>query len=104
MIAVTNLLFPSLFEGFGLPIIEAMSFGKPVFSSTKTSLKEIGGNCAFFWDNFTPEHMQEVINKNLDTFYKNPNLAKQNIDYAMSFSYGRHIKTYWQIYLQLLQF
>ena len=97
-------LFPSLFEGFGLPIIEAMSFGKPVFSSTKTSLKEIGGNCAFFWDNFTPEHMQEVINKNLDTFYKNPNLAKQNIDYAMSFSYGRHIKTYWQIYLQLLQF
>jgi len=39
--------FPSLREGFGFPVLEAMTFGKPVFLSNKTSLPEIGGSHAF---------------------------------------------------------
>jgi glycosyltransferase involved in cell wall biosynthesis len=96
-------LFPSLFEGFGLPVIEAMSFGKPVFSSKETSLKEVGGDCAFFWDDFEPEHMKMVIDNNLANFYANPALAQKNIDYAKSFSYKDHIETYFNIYRSLFK-
>lgn len=95
-------LFPSLFEGFGLPIIEAMAFGKPVFSSQETSLKEIGGNCAFFWNNFEAEHMKSVIDSNLQLFYQRPELSTRNINYARSFSYAKHMKEYVEIYSKLL--
>ena len=42
-------LFPSLTEGFGLPVVEAMSVGKPVFLSNRTSLPEVGGLDAVYW-------------------------------------------------------
>ena len=54
-------LFPSLAEGFGLPPVEAMYFGKPVFLSEKTCLPEIGGDAAYYFQNFEPEHLREVF-------------------------------------------
>lgn len=95
-------LFPSLFEGFGLPVIEAMYFGKPVFTTGETSLKEIGGGFTFIWDNFEPEYMKDVVVDNLRDFYLSPLRAKQNIDYAKSFSYEKHMESYLKIYMQLL--
>ncbi len=95
------LLFPSLFEGFGLPVIEAMQFGKPVFSSKKTSLKEIGGKFAYYWDNFEPEHMKSVIDSNLAAFYPNNELVHQVKEYAYSFSYEKHFEEYEKLYEKL---
>jgi glycosyltransferase involved in cell wall biosynthesis len=57
--------FPSLAEGFGMPVIEAMLLGKPVFTSTFASLPEIGGKHAFYWMNFDPDHMAEVVTNGL---------------------------------------
>lgn len=91
-------LFPSLFEGFGLPVIEAMQFGKPVFSSKETSLKEIGGECAYFWDNFDPQYMKSVIDDNLEKFKNSSKLQEKNIAYAHSFSYEKHFEQYVQLY------
>ena len=45
-----SLLFPSLYEGFGLPVLEAMLCGTPVVSSSCTSLPEVGGDAALFFD------------------------------------------------------
>jgi len=95
-------LFPSLFEGFGLPVIEAMSFGKPVFSSKETSLKEIGGDCSFFWNNFEPEHMKEFIDTLLNNFYKSSDLAKKNINHSKLFNYKTHMEKYLKEYENLL--
>jgi len=96
------LLFPSLFEGFGLPVIEAMSFGKPVFTTEETSLKEIGGGLTYVWDNFEAAYMKSVIDKNLAVFYSSPLNAQKRIDYARSFSYEKHMTRYLKIYNELI--
>jgi hypothetical protein len=48
--AAALLVFPSLFEGFGLPLLEAMHFGTPVACSDVCSLPEVGGEAARFFD------------------------------------------------------
>lgn len=58
-------LFPSKAEGFGLPPLEAMSLGKPVFLSTLTSLPEIGGNQAFYWPQLEPEAMAAQLKRQM---------------------------------------
>lgn len=95
-------LIPSLLEGFGLPVIEAMQFGKPVFSSPATSLREIGDRYAYFWDSFEPEEMKRAIDENLDTFYQDPALAEAEKQYAKSFASDRHFEEYQKIYNSLL--
>ncbi|WP_426785039.1 glycosyltransferase [Rahnella variigena] len=51
------LLFPSLYEGFGLPVIEAMSSGTAVITSSTTSLPEVAGDAAILVD---PENTEEI--------------------------------------------
>ena len=59
-------LFPSLMEGFGLPPIEAMFFGKPVIVARRTSLPEICGEGAAYWDDFEPESMRRITQTWID--------------------------------------
>jgi len=96
-------LFPSSFEGFGLSVIEAMQFGKPVFSSSLTSLKEIGGSCAYFWDTLEPQAMKNLIDEKLDEFYQNPKYAEAEKKYADTFSYNKHFEKYDKIYSVILK-
>jgi glycosyltransferase involved in cell wall biosynthesis len=66
-------MHPSKAEGFGLPVIEAMSVGKPVFLSNLTSLPEIAGSAAFYFLSFEEQHIQQ-------TFFKGMQLFKDNMD------------------------
>ena len=61
----TGFLFPSLTEGFGLPPVEAMYFGKPVFLARRTCLPEIGGDAAFYFDDFESAAMKAVVQAGL---------------------------------------
>ncbi|MBR1685922.1 MAG: glycosyltransferase family 4 protein [Clostridia bacterium] len=54
-------VFPSLFEGFGLPLLEAMNAGKPILCSNVTSIPEIVGNCAVFFDPYDPESVCQAL-------------------------------------------
>jgi glycosyltransferase involved in cell wall biosynthesis len=51
-------IFPSLYEGFGMPLLEAMAFGKPVLCSNVTSLPEVAGDAALYFD---PRRPQEIV-------------------------------------------
>lgn len=55
------LVFPSLYEGFGLPVLEAMAAGVPVVSSHAGSLPEVAGDAALFFDPLSDEDMAEKI-------------------------------------------
>ena len=90
-------VFPSIGEGFGLPVLEAMQFGKPVFLSTSTSLPEIGGDAAFYFDDFNKEAMQAVFEKGMNDFVKN-NGKEKVIQQAAKFSWHDAAKEYLQLY------
>jgi glycosyltransferase involved in cell wall biosynthesis len=91
-------VFPSLSEGFGLPVIEAMSFGKPVFLSNLTSLPEIGGNEAFYWDNFEATHMRHVFEKGMQCFTNDKGKEERLRQYASDFSWERTAEAYLSLY------
>ncbi len=95
------LMMPSKLEGFGLPVIEAMRFGKPVFCSTLTSLPEIGGDQAFYWENFEPGYMANVVRKGLEAFLE-PGRKESEIAYAGRFDYEEYTKKYIELYRKIL--
>jgi glycosyltransferase involved in cell wall biosynthesis len=96
--------FPSIREGFGLPPIEAMKFGKPVFLSTYTSLPEIGGDAAYYWDNFDPEYMRDHFYKCMDDFNANKkirtDLLKERADF---FTWDKSAAEYISVYREILR-
>lgn len=89
------LLFPSLCEGFGLPVVEAMQWGKPVFCARATALPETGGEHAFYFDDFTAEAMATVVREGLSQFTPGRQDAEQA--YAATFGYDRHLECYRKI-------
>ena len=96
-------LFPSLAEGFGLPIIEAMYHGKPVFCSDRTSLPEIGGDCVFYFNHdFEPRAMQEELQKGLEAYHAGEIPPEKIIARAISFSWEKAAKEYYDIYEKML--
>ena len=92
-------LFPSIAEGFGLPVIESMYYGKPVFLSTYTSLPEVGGPHAYYFDSFEPEAMCKTLTEGLHNFTSNRSAAIR--EWALQFSWEKAAGEYWQIYHQL---
>lgn len=59
--AAEALVYPSLVEGFGLPVIEAMACGTPVVTSNRSSMREIAGNAAVLVDPGDPESIAEGV-------------------------------------------
>ena len=94
-------VFPSLTEGFGLPVVEAMSLGNPVFLSNLTSLPEIGGKEAYYWQNFNPEHMIEIFEKGLNNFSNDHEKSERSIKWSEQFSWENAANAYLDLYEQL---
>lgn len=95
--------FPSLFEGFGLPMIEAMANGTPVVSSDRTSLPEIGGDAAIYFD---PQNIEQMAHA-LYLVATQPNLreemARRGRERARHFTWERAADAYMQLFLRVRQ-
>lgn len=93
-------LFPSFLEGFGLPVVEAMSVGKPLFISKLTSLPEIGGEDAFYFDGFDPESMKKTIAEGLAMFTEDQSIRL--VKRSTQFSWDEAATEYLKLYQQLI--
>lgn len=93
---------PSLAEGFGIPPVEAMYFGKPVFLSRLTSLPEIGGDLAFFFDDFSGEKMNEVFLNGMEIVKNDSEMPSKLHQHALKFGYQKMAESYENLYRKLL--
>ncbi len=95
----TALVFPSLYEGFGLPIIEAQACGCPVFTSDRAPMTEVGGAAAIYFDPTQPDRAAQVIANNLDTLEGQIAAGFENVK---RFTTDRMIDDYVQVYQNLV--
>ncbi len=100
--AARILIMPSLLEGFGFPVIEAMACGTPVLCSNASSLPEIAGNAALLFDprssaDLTNNLLQLLENQKLATDMKNKGITR-----ASHFSWQKHISELIKVYYSVL--
>jgi glycosyltransferase involved in cell wall biosynthesis len=96
------LLYPSLFEGFGFPVVEALSKGKPVITSNTTSLPEVAGDAAILIDPLSPwdiaEGMQSLENPQVYT-----SIEKRTLPQAQKFSWEKASQEIMQCYADVMK-
>lgn len=92
--------FPSLAEGFGAPVVEAMMFGKPLFLSHRTSLPEVGGNAAFYFTSFDPEYMQRVFKEGMQRYHQT-NMSAAIMERGKEFDWQKSAAQYLDVYQSL---
>lgn len=91
-------VFPSLAEGFGLPVVEAMYLGTPVLLSRHTSLPEIGGDVASYFDSFEPEEMGSTLEKIFSESSSAKKTTEKLISQAKLFSWQEAASSYMHLY------
>ncbi|MCC7353156.1 MAG: glycosyltransferase family 4 protein [Anaerolineae bacterium] len=81
--------YPSLYEGFGLPVLEAMASGTPVMTSTASSLPEVAGDAALLVDPYDVDAMAQAILRLLNDQALRGELVARGLRRASSFSWAR---------------
>jgi glycosyltransferase involved in cell wall biosynthesis len=95
-------IFPSLYEGFGLPILEAMACGCPTLSSNMASLPEIGGKAAHFFDPKEIDDMAEAIKKVCEDSVYRQKLAQGGPKHVKTFSWESSTKKHMELFKTVL--
>lgn len=94
-------IFPSLYEGFGMPVLEAMAFGKPVACSNVTSLPEVAGDAAIFFDPRNAGEIAAVISQINDDSMLLNTLANKGRQQAAALGNAQQMaQKYWHVFVQ----
>jgi glycosyltransferase involved in cell wall biosynthesis len=95
------LVMPSLYEGFGFPVLEAMAVGTPVICSDTSSLPEVAGDAAIFF----PPHDQNALATAIENLIQSPSLAEElrrkGLAQARQFTWQRTAEQTLEIYREV---
>src|SRR5438045_8087837 len=89
-------VFPSIYEGFGLPPLEAMACGTPVIASNVTSIPEVVGDAALLVEPLDPQQMCDAMRRIIDDADLAQSLKRRGIERAAQFTWtetARHFVT-----------
>ncbi len=96
-------LFPSIAEGFGIPVVEAMHFERPIILSSHTCLPEIGGNAAYYFADFDPDLMMRNLQDAVNDFSSNPNKKQAMAERSKMFNWDLAAEKYIDLYNKILE-
>src|SRR3989304_4074640 len=91
-------VYPSFFEGFGMPVIEAQACGTPVIASNVTSLPEVGGNAAVYVDPNDADGLTRSLEEILSSSSRRENLAKMGLGNGRGFSWENSSRNLIQVF------
>ncbi len=92
------LVYPSLYEGFGIPVLEAMKAGTPVITSKLTAMPEVAGGAAVLVDPYDIEEMVSEMSKLLHNNKLREELGKKGMERASHYSWERTSEQYLELY------
>jgi glycosyltransferase involved in cell wall biosynthesis len=94
-------VFPSLYEGFGLPPLEAMASGTPVVTSNVSSLPEVTGDAAVLVDPYDVDSIRDGIRRILDDPQLAGELRIKGLKRAREFSWERSVEKTQRVYREV---
>ena len=95
-------VFPSLYEGFGLPPLEAMASGTPVITSNVSSLPEVVGDAAMLIDPYEPDAIAGAMRRVLADDRLRDDMRERGLARVREFSWGRSVRRVREIYEEVL--
>lgn len=98
----TACFFPSLYEGFGLPVLEAFASGTPVVTCNNSSLCEVGGSTAIYVEPYDIKKMSEIMEKFENCNYDYDSLRKRSIEQAKNFTWEKCARKTLEVYKKCL--
>lgn len=93
--------FPSLDEGFGMPVLEAMSHGAPVVTSQSSALPEVAGDAAILVDPFDTEAIGEALLLLAGNQDLRDDFARRGLERARRFTWKSAIEQTWRVYSEI---
>lgn len=95
-------VFPSVYEGFGLPVLEAMSLGTPVITSNTSSLPEVGGNAAIYVEPFDVAELARQMDRVMGSEDLRRTMSAYGLQQARRFSTDAYLERLGQAYAKVL--